>query len=317
MRLGIGWLSRAAWTIGRTGRPGLIGIALLLAAALFLFSTLLRVASDVETLRSSLAAAQQPGPPAPADMAPDPAGISLSLPPRTDVPEILRRVFQEARRARVTVDSGKYEVDATRGSVVRYQIAFPVNGYYPDIRAFIDATLATIPAVALSDLAFERRAISDGDVQAQIRLTVYASATAPVELPGAAGPAAIAGQEGPPIPSSVCSVLASDRVVVPTRAGALFAQHSWYVIPPAPAPLPPPPPAQATAPPFPFTFLGSYAPTGEPPVFFLARGDRVIDAHVGDRIDGVYQFESAGNGQLVFVYLPLDIRQNLPAGGTP
>lgn len=109
---------------------------------------------------------------------------------------------------------------------------------------------------------------------------------------------------------------ASDRVVAPTDASALFAQHSWYVLPPAPLPPPPAPPPEPTAPPFPYTFLGSFAPKGEPPVFFLARGDRLIDAHVGDRLDGVYQFESAAGGQLVFVYLPLNIRQNLAAGAS-
>jgi hypothetical protein len=106
---------------------------------------------------------------------------------------------------------------------------------------------------------------------------------------------------------------ASDRVVAPAHAAALFAQHSWYV-PPPPVPVqpvPPPAPPQPTAPPFPYTFIGSYAPGGDPPVFFLSRADRVIDARVGDRLDGVYQFESAAGDQLVFVYLPLNIRQNV------
>jgi len=106
---------------------------------------------------------------------------------------------------------------------------------------------------------------------------------------------------------------ASDRVVAPAHAVALFAQHSWYV-PPPPVPVqpvPPPAPPQPTAPPFPYTFIGSYAPGDDPPVFFLSRADRVIDTRVGDRLDGVYQFESAADGQLVFVYLPLNIRQNL------
>jgi hypothetical protein len=109
-----------------------------------------------------------------------------------------------------------------------------------------------------------------------------------------------------------------DRVVAPTHASALFAQHSWHVAPPPPPPAPPPPaapPPEPTAPPFPYTLVGSFSPGGDPPVFFLARGDRVIDARVGDRLDGVYRFESAAGGQLVFVYLPLDIRQNLTAGG--
>jgi hypothetical protein len=110
---------------------------------------------------------------------------------------------------------------------------------------------------------------------------------------------------------------ASGRVVAPAHAPALFAQRSWYVAPP-PRPPPPPPPAppppEPTAPPLPFAFVGSLTPTGAQPVFFLARGDRVVDAHVGDRLDGVYQLESAAGGQLVFVYLPLNVRQTLAAG---
>jgi hypothetical protein len=42
----------------------------------------------------------------------------------------------------------------------------------------------------------------------------------------------------------------------------------------------------------------------------------VIDAHVGDRLDGVYQLESAADGQLVFVYLPLNVRHHLAAGAS-
>jgi hypothetical protein len=104
------------------------------------------------------------------------------------------------------------------------------------------------------------------------------------------------------------------RVAAATLAGDLFATHSWYVAPPPPpppAPVAPPPP---TAPPFPYAFLGSYAPAGEKAVFFLSRADRVTDARVGDRIDGVYEFESADDGQLVFNYLPLNIRQTVTTG---
>ena len=63
--------------------------------------------------------------------------------------------------------------------------------------------------------------------------------------------------------------------------------------------------------------MGSYAPAGETPVYFLARADRVIDAHVGDRLDGVFEFEKVEAGQLVFNYLPLNIRQSLPSGVSP
>ena len=134
------------------------------------------------------------------------------------------------------------------------------------------------------------------------------AATAAVEIARAQAqpPAARRASEARP---------ASDRVVASTHAAALFAQHSWYVAPPPPPPAAPPPPPEPTAPPFPYTLVGSYAPEGDAPVFFLARGDRVIDARVGDKLDGVYQLESAGGDQLVFVYLPLNIRQNLAAKG--
>jgi hypothetical protein len=77
------------------------------------------------------------------------------------------------------------------------------------------------------------------------------------------------------------------------------------------APPPPPPP---TAPPFPYTFVGAYTSQGDGTVYFLAQGDRVVDAHVGDRLDGVYEFESATAAQLTFNYVPLNIRQLLPTG---
>lgn len=135
--------------------------------------------------------------------------------------------------------------------------------------------------------------------------------------PQRAAPRASGVHAVPPAPEAR---VVSARVVAPTQAAALFARHSWYVAPPAPPPppppAPPPPPPEPTAPPLPYTFVGSYAPAGDRPVFFLARGDRVIDAHVGDRLDGVYQFESAVDGQLVFVYLPLNTRQSLATGAS-
>ncbi len=312
-RLGNEWLPRAVWTISRTGRTGLIGIALLLMAALFLLSTHLQVAADVEALRAELAAARSQAPTAAADKVADPATAVRALPGRNDMPSVLRQLFNKATQARLAVDAAKYEINGAGSSgVVRYQIAFPVTGPYPQIRAFIDATLATMPAVALSDFALDRKSIADGTVEAQIRMTVYTAATGAAGLPGAGSATAAPGRQASPDLSEARPAL--DRVVAPTHAAALFAQHSWYVMPPAPPPAPPPPPPEPTAPPFPYTFIGSLTPEGHAQVFFLSQGDRVIEAHVGDRLDGVYQFESADGGQLVFVYLPLNIRQIVAVG---
>jgi hypothetical protein len=116
-------------------------------------------------------------------------------------------------------------------------------------------------------------------------------------------------------------VALAHRVVEQSASGSLFAVHSWYVAPPPPppvaastAPLEPP---QPVAPPLPFTYMGSYAPNGAAPVFFLTQGDRVFDVHVGDTLDGTYTVDSFTNGQLVFTYKPLNTQQQLMTGGAP
>jgi len=124
-------------------------------------------------------------------------------------------------------------------------------------------------------------------------------------------------QSSQPSRNTESASAAQGRTADASHAAALFATHSWYVPPPPPPPVAPPPPPPPQAPPFPYTFVGSYAPSGEQPVYFLAKADRVIDAHLGDRLDGVYVFESADSGVLVFNYLPLNIRQSVPTGVSP
>lgn len=117
-----------------------------------------------------------------------------------------------------------------------------------------------------------------------------------------------------PLATSVEPRRRSSRVADAAWATELFRTHSWYVPPPPPPPAPPAPEPPPSAPPFPYTFVGSFSPEGDLPVYFLARGDRVIDTRVGDHLDGVYAFESATAGQLIFTYLPLNIRQIVAIG---
>jgi hypothetical protein len=114
--------------------------------------------------------------------------------------------------------------------------------------------------------------------------------------------------------------LFAHRVADATAAGSLFAAHSWYVAPPPP-PAPPPSaaslvPPKPTAPPLPYQFMGSYAPAGEPPVVFLMRGDVVYDVHVGDTLENTYSVDKLEAGQLYLTYKPLNIQQQLNAGGS-
>jgi hypothetical protein len=48
-----------------------------------------------------------------------------------------------------------------------------VRGGYAQIREFVAASLKAVPALALDELAFERPKISETQVQARVRLTLY------------------------------------------------------------------------------------------------------------------------------------------------
>jgi len=139
-----------------------------------------------------------------------------------------------------------------------------------------------------------------------------ATAAAPAHAPRAATTLSA------PVARSLLAL--AHRVVDPTAAGALFATHSWYVAPPPPPPAPevkPEPLPKPVAPPLPFTYMGSYAPNGAKPVFFLTQGDRVYDVHIGDTLDGTYSVDAFNNGALVFTYKPLNQQQQLTTGGAP
>jgi hypothetical protein len=137
--------------------------------------------------------------------------------------------------------------------------------------------------------------------------------------PTAHAPHVATASSSAPVASSLVAL--AHRVVEQTASGSLFAAHSWYVAPPPPPPVAastaPVEPVKPVAPPLPFTYMGSYAPKGAAPVFFLTQGDRVYDVHIGDTLDGTYTVDSFNNGQLVFTYKPLNTQQQLTTGGAP
>lgn len=98
----------------------------------------------------------------------------------------------------------------------------------------------------------------------------------------------------------------------------LFKPASWFVPPPPPprqqaSAIPPPPPPPPQAPPLPFGFMGRYD-DGVKPVYLLTKGDLVVTASVGDKLDGSYQVEALEGNALVINYLPLNQKQTLDVG---
>jgi hypothetical protein len=91
----------------------------------------------------------------------------------------------------------------------------------------------------------------------------------------------------------------------------LFTVQSWYVPPPPRPPAEPQPPPKPAAPPLPFSFLGSYTADGGPTVFYLVKGDAILDVHIGDTLDGAYTVDAVQGDQLLLTYTPLQQKQAL------
>jgi hypothetical protein len=97
----------------------------------------------------------------------------------------------------------------------------------------------------------------------------------------------------------------------------IFKGKSWYVAPPKPKPAPPPPPPPPpppTAPPMPYVYMGSYLGKDGRLLIFLTKGDQVYSVSPGDVLEGTYRVEGISSGQLVLIYLPLNIQQTISIG---
>lgn len=90
------------------------------------------------------------------------------------LPDQLAQLHGVARATGIVLRQGEYrllrEGDAR---LRRYQVTLPVRGPYRGVRQFVTAALRTLPNAALEQLSFQRTRVEDGEVEAQLRLTIY------------------------------------------------------------------------------------------------------------------------------------------------
>jgi Tfp pilus assembly protein PilO len=138
--------------------------------------TLLPLRQSVAELRDDvgrLEAAARSGGGANGSIAGQASALIRKLPTRTELPGVLTAVVSQATAAGLELGRGDYEfMLAKSGRIHRYRLAFPVRGTYPQVRKFVDGTLAALPAVALEGLKLERDDIGDPQLEADLRFAV-------------------------------------------------------------------------------------------------------------------------------------------------
>jgi Tfp pilus assembly protein PilO len=165
------------------GRPGVAGIALVVCAAAAWLSAirpameerdLLRL--EVEKLerrtRGAAATAERP-PGAPEQL----ATFYAFFPPAASTPEWLAKIHAAAAAKGLALASGEYKVSkAGSARLARYQVTLPVQGTYPQIRGFIGAVLAEVPAAVIDEVSLKRESVESAKLEARIRITLYLGA---------------------------------------------------------------------------------------------------------------------------------------------
>lgn len=162
------WLMRhrAAWLHAA-------GAVLLLVAALVWATAQRPLSADNERLRELAAeAAQRPR----AAAAPSPAeqlsAFEARLARPDDAVHMVSVIYRLGIANGLEIPTGEYQLERVQDDrMQRYRLNLPVNGSYPQIRAFILQALQTLP-VAVDDIQVRRE--SSGDkLRARLRLSLY------------------------------------------------------------------------------------------------------------------------------------------------
>jgi len=159
----------------RVGRAGGLGLALLMGSAVFWLSTVQPLARDAAQLETEVAAiaAARSGAEGVSSPGSELEALLGRLPTPAELPGIVAVVVAQAEEAGLELDRGEYELTSARsGELARYHLSLPVRGTYPQVREFIDGSLAAVPALGLEGLRLERASVGDKIIDADLRFSV-------------------------------------------------------------------------------------------------------------------------------------------------
>ena len=160
-------MTRLRFALHRMGWPAWLGLVLLL-----LVWPLAHWGADAPRERA-LALREQARRPPPAQPVVDPQTQAAERQALSTV----ERLHRSATERGLSLASGEYRVlAATASAPQRYQIVLPVTGAYPRIRAWLADAMNAQPGLALEELSFSRNGVSDAQVQARVRWTLYLKA---------------------------------------------------------------------------------------------------------------------------------------------
>jgi len=161
--------------LGRLGRVGAVGAALIVASLAWDAAV---VRQDEAALQRQLVKNEQARLAAEAQRAQAEteavAGIDGQPALAPAAAAALRRLFDTAAKNGLELAQGEYRLSVVRDAgLQRYQLALPVAGGYPEIRAFVAQALNADPALALAGIKLRRERIESTELEGLVNFTLY------------------------------------------------------------------------------------------------------------------------------------------------
>ena len=159
------------------GIAGIVGIGLLLACAAFWTSAVKPAKEELAAQRAALERMRSRAPMQPvsgAGRAEELRRFYNLFPSAAALTGELERLHRLARNSRLELAQGEYRLERRPAGLWAYRVTLPVRGSYSEVRNFISAVLKDMPGASIDALRFDRKKADDAQLEAQLRLTLYA-----------------------------------------------------------------------------------------------------------------------------------------------
>jgi Tfp pilus assembly protein PilO len=92
------------------------------------------------------------------------------FPPVGEVSKVLAQIHQLAQAKGISLVVGEYKLapDANNPRLMRYEIIFPVQGSYQNLKAFIASASEQFPSLGLAEVNIKRETVKDTAVQIKL-----------------------------------------------------------------------------------------------------------------------------------------------------
>ena len=169
-------MSRVQQLLSAIGVWGIAAIGVIAASGAFYAGALKPAERDLEIKRASAQTAsartQQRRPPM--DTRVDNLQqFYAQFPPLQRLDKEVEKLWVLANEYKIDLHTGEYRLENGGLGLIRYRVNLPMRTSYVQLRLFMDTVLKTLPTVSIDAVRFERKKISDVQLDAQVRLTLY------------------------------------------------------------------------------------------------------------------------------------------------